>query len=410
MRFLKNSSIMLAALFCTSFSNGLNAEILWEKELALDANTNSAPLASCLNKDGNGVAVMTVECPKGTFPTKGNNILWEIDSNGNTNRIVPKNIDGSNVLTSAIPVGPGCAVASDRLGNLLTVGILNKQKDEKGQKIAVISKADNAEKIISHYNSIESHSAKKMIPLRDNTFILVGDKNGDGLFLQFDNQGRIIQEKLFDRGQGEIFTDVDELKPDSQNLSIVGISFKISIKDPNENSVENFVLICDPNCEMVHEDYFAAEKSVSAFSLLLQPKVCCLENGNIVVLYRKESTQSNKTLLLARCYTKELELLWEKEIFAADKSPNKSPFYFDVTSNGSKCFVAAILIPVDGLEFYFFNDAGDKVGYNQYKSMVGTPGFNIMRINGRTIAVFKEFSGQGNIKEIAIKAKVLALD
>lgn len=119
MRHFKNSTIMLVVFFCVLASNGLNAKILWEKELALDANTNSAPLASCLNKDGNGIIVMTVESPKGSFPIKGDNILWEIGANGNAIRILPKNTDGSKVWTNAKPagVGPGCAIASDsRMG------------------------------------------------------------------------------------------------------------------------------------------------------------------------------------------------------------------------------------------------------------------------------------------------------
>jgi hypothetical protein len=401
---------MLAMFLCVLDSNRVNAGILWGKELVLDANTNSAPLASCLNKDGNGIIVMTVECPKGSFPIKGDSILWEIGANGNAIRILPKNTDGSKIHTKPDPVGYGCAIASDSLGNLLTVGILSKQKDEKGQKVAVISKADKTEKTMLLRDNIESHSIKKLIPLQDNTFVLVGDRNSDGLCLRFDNQGKTIHEELFDIGQTEIFSGVDQIKPNNSNLVIVGVSAKISVKNPVENSAKNFIVVYDPNCKIVHEDYFASENSVSVFSLLLQPKVCCLDNGNIVVLYRKESTDPNKTLLSARCYTKELKLLWEKEIFAADKSPNKLPFYFDVIVHGSKGFVAAILTPIEGLEFYFFDEAGSKIGYAEYKSMVGTPGFNLMRMNSRTIAVFEEFSGQGNIKEITIKAKVIALD
>ena len=72
------SGKMLIIFFCLLASSMANAGILWERELTADANTNSGPLAFCLNKDANGVIVTTIECPKGSFPIKGDNILWEI--------------------------------------------------------------------------------------------------------------------------------------------------------------------------------------------------------------------------------------------------------------------------------------------------------------------------------------------
>jgi hypothetical protein len=407
MRLFKSLTLMLAIFFCVSVSSGVNAKILWEKELALDANTNSAPLASCLNKDGNGIIIMTVECPKGSFPVKGDNILWEIGADGNAIRILQKNADGNKVqINNAMPagVGPGCAIASDSSGNLLTVGILSKQKDEKGQKVAIISKADKTGKTMSPRDNIESRSIRKMIPLQGNTFVLVGDKDSNGLCLRTDNQGRIIREEQFDIGRTEKFTGADWIKSDNSSIAIVGLSVK------DENTVgmsgENFIVLYDPNLKMMHEAYFTGWKSMPALSLVL-PKVCCLDNGNIVVLYNKDTDP--KTRVWARCYTQELKLLWEKELFAIEKSPNKLPFCFDVISRGSEGFVAAILTPIESLEFYFFNTDGTQTDHIQYKGMVSFPGFNLIRANGKTIAVFKEGTA-GNIKECSIKAKVIALD
>jgi hypothetical protein len=143
---------------------------------------------------------------------------------------------------------------------------------------------------------------------------------------------------------------------------------------------------------------------------LSQPKVCCLDNGNIAVLYKKESADPNKTLLWARCYTQELKLLWNKEIFTADKKP----FAMDITARESGGFTVGIIQDIvqqsNSLELDSFDNEGSKIDYTEYKGMVGFPGFNLMRLGSRTIAVFEEFSGQGNIKEITIKAKVIALD
>jgi hypothetical protein len=194
-------------------------------------------------------------------------------------------------------------------------------------------------------------------------------------------------------------------------LAVVGLSAK------NESAAgmsgENFIVLYDPNFEKIHEDHFMGWRAISALSLvMLHPKVCYLDNGNIVVLYNKENTDPNdpKTRLWARCYTQQLKLLWEKEIFTAEKSLNKLPFYFDIVSHDSGGFVTVIRTPVEYLRFYFFDAAGNKTDYAEYKGLVSTPGFNLMRMNGRTIAVFEEFSGQGNIKEITIKAKVIAID
>lgn len=393
MRFFENSKIMLVVFLCVSISTVLNAEILWEKDLALDANTNSAPLASCLNKDANGLIVMTVECPKGSFPIHGNGILWEIGTNGETHRFSPKNIDGSIVQTNSNPIGPGCVMASDNFGNLLTIGLLGKQK------AGVISGDEKTEKTVLPLKQIESRSVKKLISLQDNTFILVGDRGGDGLCLRVNSQGDIVQEKLFDIGGREILTGVDVVKSNNSNLAVVGLSPNISIENPVENSAENFILIYNSDLKIVHEDYFT-----EGFPGLLLPKVCCLDNGNIIVVYKKKSEHA-KAQLWARCYTQELKLLWEKEIFVADKLP----FSFDVTSCGSAGFVIGVVLQLDGLEFYSFDKDGKKTGYTLYEGMVGISGFNLMCLNNKAIAIFKEGTA-GNINECTIKAKAIALD
>ena len=400
MRLFLNSTTILAACFCMSISNGLNAKIVWNKDLVSDANTNSAPLASSLNKDGNGVIVMTLECPKGYFPTAGDCVLWEVGADGSATRISPKNTEGETIQTNANPVGPGCAIASDSFGNLLTAGISSGQKAER--KLAMISKDEKTGTIMSSRDNIESHSIKKMLSLPDNMFALVGDRNGDGLCMLIDNQGKIMKEKPFDMDQREILTDVDRMESNNRNLAVVGISFNISTKIPAESSAKNLVLICDSNLNIIHEDYFT-----EVIPGLLFPKVCCLDNGNMVVVYIKESTGS-KTRSWARCYTKELILLWEKEIFVADKFL----FSFDVTLSVSGGFVVGT-VEEECLGVYFLDKDGTRVDYAQYKSTqggtFGVAGFNLMRVNGRTIIVFKEGSA-GNIKECTIKTKVIALD
>ena len=407
-----NSKRMLTVFLCISISTLANASILWERDLTYDVNTNSSPLASCVNKDANTVIVITKVGPKGTFLSEGGDcVLWEIGINGNiVKRPLLKSADGNTIKTNAIAVGPSCAMASDNLGNLLTAGVLGEQRKEKS--LAVISTTTPIAPNVMARNKIDTSIIDKLIPFQGDTFVLIGSKNNDGLCQQIDNQGKIIQEEQFDAGRNEAFTGVDWIKSHNLSLAIVGLSVK------HENTAgmsgENFILLYDPNFKMIHEDYFTGWRSISDLSLVtLRPKVCYLHSGNIVVLYNKESTDPNdpKTRLWARCYTQELKLLWEKEIFAAEKSPdNKLPFYFDVISYGPKGFVSAIRKPIEKLEFYFFNEDGSKIGYSEYKGVVSTPGFNLIGTDDKIIAVFEEFSGQGKIKEITIKAKVIALD
>lgn len=406
MKFVKDlRTIMLVTLFFVWFPNSVNAKILWGKDL-VDTNTNSVPLASCLNKDVNGIIVMTRECPKGEHPVSGGDLaLWEIGIDGSATRTEPKDASGNRIWTDVDYIGFGCKVGSDKFGNFLIVG-LNKP-GEKRQKIAVVSKADKA-KIALTPNSIESRSMMKMIPLQDNTFVLVGKRESDGFCLRIDNNGRVLQEKLFDLGNTEMFSGADKLKSDDSTLAVVGLSANLSMNDYHKNYAESFILIYDPNLILVHEDHFANENSVSMFSLL-PPKVCCLNNGNIAVLYKKENADPNKTLLWVRCYTKELKLLWDKEIFVADKQP----FAMDITARDSGGFTVGVIQSIvqqsNSLELDSFDDEGGKINQINHKGIIGIGGFNLMHLNDKVMAVFEEGT-QGNIKESSVKTKVIALD
>ncbi|MDD5134228.1 MAG: hypothetical protein PHP01_02300, partial [Phycisphaerae bacterium] len=283
MRFFK-SLILVLAIFFSIIVSTVNAKVLWEKELVSDANTNSIPLASCLNKNGDGIIVMTRECSKGKFPVLGGNlVLWEIGINGSAARTMPEDANGNRIWTNADYIGLGCRIASDKFGNLLTVGILNKP-GEKRQKIAVISNTDKAKKTISICNSVENFPKIKMMSLQNNTFVMIGKRDRDGLCIRIDDQGAIIREKLLNRDEMNIFSSVDRMKSDDSNLVLAGVSFGKMSNNANENLSKNSIFICDPNLKTIYEDCFTG-----GASQLLFPKVCCLNNENIAVLYKKES-------------------------------------------------------------------------------------------------------------------------
>jgi len=400
MRLSQNSTIVLVTLLCVSVSSMLNAGILWEKDLVSEANTNSSPLASCINTNTNRVFVITKVGPKGFFLHKsGDSVLWEIGVDGNIVRqTLLKDADGNAMKTEALVVGPGCAMAADRFGDLLTIGVLGERRKEKS--LSFISTTNTTEPSVTAYKRVEDFSIKELIPLQDETFASVGNRSGDGLYLRIDNQGSIIQENLFDLGDNEIFSGVDGVKSENLSLAVVGVSVRFS-KDPNENSAKNFILIYDSNGKITNDDYFTG-----GIPGILFPRVCCLGNGNIIVVYKKESEDA-KTRLWARCYTQELKLLWEREIFVADRFL----FSFDVTPWGSTGFVAG-MAQQECLEFYFLDQDGVKIDHVEHKGVPGGVfgvGLNLMCLNDKTIAVFIEGTA-GNIKEASIKAKVIALD
>lgn len=404
MRLFQNSKIVivLVILLCVPVPNILNAGILWEKDLVSEANTNSSPLASCINNNTNKIFVVTKVGPKGSFLHKsGDCVLWEIGINGNTVRqTLLKDADGNAIKTEALVVGPGCAMAADRSGNLLTIGVLGERRKEKS--LSFISTASTPEPSVTTDKRIEEFSIKELITLQDETFASVGNRNGNGLYLRIDNQGSIIQENLFDIGNNEIFSGVAQIKSENLSLAVVGLSVKISIKDPNENSAENFIIMCDSNGRVVNDDYFNGEIPAG----ILFPRVCCLDDGNIIVVYNKKS-EFSKTRLWARCYTQKLKLLWEREIFVTDRFL----FSFDVASRGTMGFVVG-MAQQECLEFYFMDQDGVKFEYVEQKGVSGGVfgvGLNLMHVDDRTIAVFIEGTG-GNIKEASIKAKVIALD
>jgi len=401
MRFFGDSAAIIAVCFCVLTSNGVIAAVSWDKDLVYDTNTNTSLLASCLEKDANSVFVITKVCPKGTFPKSGICVLWEIRTNGNLIRQFPlKNTDGNTIKTDSVAAGPGCAIAIDSLGNLLTINALVLGEREKSRSISAISLANSTEPNILMGDRMTDFSVKKLLSMPDNNFVLVGGQKDNGFCAKINNQGKIQREVLFDIGQLELFTDAALTTLDDSNLVVVGLSAEMSGKVSAEK-IDTFIAIYDPNCKLISKDIFSGGNS-----LLLPPRVCCFDNGNIMVLYIKRN-EDNKPEFWARCYTQKLEVLWEKTVYTT----NKSPFYWGATSRKSSGFVVGTIPQtMESVEFYFFDKNGTQIGNNHYKGMVSASGFNLMRANnGKTIAVFEEGSA-GSVKELTIKTKIIALD
>jgi hypothetical protein len=393
---------MIVLFFYTWYTSRVCAKIVWHQDLVCDPNTNTGPLASCINNNGNGIFVITKTESRGTFLDKeGECILWEIKVGGDiVRRVLLRDANGNTIQTNAQDVGPGCAMASDRSGNIVTAGVLGEQRGKRS--IDVISKTDinTADPNIISGNRIDHFSIKEMVFIKKATFALVGARKDDGFYLRIDKRGKILNEVSFDMGQTEILSGAATLKPDNTNLAIAGLSGRNPNNESKENSVDNFILIYDPNDTLLQEDYF-----IGAFPGITFPKVCCLDNGNLVVGFYNKDKKESKSGLWARCYTQKLEFLWEKELFSIENSS----FSFDIISCGSIGFRIAILNPIKGLKIYTFNENGDLIGSIEYRGMVVNPGFNLMRVGGKTIAVFEEGS-PGRIEEVTIKAKVIALD
>lgn len=400
MKIYQNSKMVF--FFSLWIAGSLSAKTAWDQSLIYDDDTNSTPLASCDNKDKNGLFVITKTAPKGTFLNReGDCILWEIRTNGGiARRVLLENSDGKSIRTNAIEVGPGCAMSADGISNLMTAGVIGEQQKERSLNIISIEDENREDPNVLRGGQINNFSIEEMISLENGTFALVGGRSKDGTYLRIDNQGKIIKEVPFDMGETEKFTGVTQLKSDRMNLAVVGLSIGGSMKESQGNLAENFILIYDSNDILIYEDYFTG-----ILPRIALPKACCLSNGNIIVTFYNKQSEDSAIGLWAHCYTPKLNLLWKKEVFSADKSL----FPFDLTSQSSGGFAVAILSPVKGLKLYSFNKNGSKIGFTEYKGMVGTSGFNLIQISNRTIAVFEEGS-PGSIKEVTIKAKIVAFE
>ena len=133
MRIFHQASKLLTILLCILFPNLVMGKIRWDKSLIYDANTNSSPLAACINKDANGIFVITKIGLQGTFLAKGSRcVLWEIRDDGQLTKqpVLLRDGGGNMITTDALTFGYGCAMVADSNDNLLTVGMLGARNNE----------------------------------------------------------------------------------------------------------------------------------------------------------------------------------------------------------------------------------------------------------------------------------------
>gem|GEM_PF-6305671 len=399
---IMNTSI--AIIFFIISSSTIYANILWERDLVFDVNTNSSPHVYCINKEANNLFIITKTVPKGEYFHKaGNLVFWDIGASGNIfSKAKLQGADGNEIKTNAFAMRDGSVMASDDLGNLLTIGLLEEQQKEPSFSISV---ANGIEPNIIIIKPIKDLKMQQLISFLDNTVLGVGATNTNGFCVKLNNHGEIIEQALFDVGQNEIFTSTDWSKNEKPNIVAVGLSFKLANQETEESYAQNFIILYDPNLNMVHEDYFMGWTSMSPFSLMLKPKVCYLEDGNIVVVYNKENSDL-KMQLWARCYTPEFKILWDKDILPVDANI----FSFDLVSTESGGFLMAVVKDqVEKVEFSYWDKECQIIKKSYYNGLVATHCFNLIRMKNKTIAIFEEYSGRGNMKDITIKAKIIAL-
>lgn len=373
----------------------------WEIDLLPDPNTNSAPLASCVDEKTGRIIVVTKSGPRGSFLHKeGDCSLWEIGTDGQImNRIRLSDKSGNGIRTSATAAGPGCAMAADSLGNLLVAGVFGEQKKDRFLTILSTTSGVPADpnRTLSLGDRIDGFSVVKILSCPDNSFILIGSQEENGIYLRIDNQGRIVRKQTFDIGKREFFSGAVYL-PSSGNVVISGLSIGDVSKDSN---IDNFVLIYDPNDKLIHEDTFIGDCPEMLISL---PKICCQDMGHLIVVFYHKNKENNKAGLRARCYTHTLKLLWEKDLFSTDQIY----FNFNLTPNRSNGFSVAVL-SLKGVFFSSYDEKGSRIYGREYKGMTGFFGFNLIRVHDAVIAVFEE-GGPGRIEDISIKTKAVRFE
>lgn len=171
-------------------ANRALAVIAWEIELISDPNTNCTVLASCDSDEADRIYVITKAGPRGGFlHQEGNCLLWEIKEDGRiTRRTLLTDKTGRKIRTNALPIGPGCAMAANSRGHLMTAGVSGEQQKDRTLAVLLNTDTKTADSNILWGDRIDNFSIKEMVPLRDDTFALIGTRRHQGVYVRIDDQ------------------------------------------------------------------------------------------------------------------------------------------------------------------------------------------------------------------------------
>lgn len=364
--------------------------ILWQKDLGCGENISCSPGAVTFNKSNDTLLIMgtSFHPDKPFYPvpfSEGKFMLWEIDQHGNKirDRMLKEvsSEDYGAIITEGSVLIKDLTISQE--GDIFAVGQFDgptpsfMKINNNGKDIFIKSIPEK----IPEENDIKIF---KMISLPDNNFLLIGrDSYNKGLMIKVNSDGDRIWEKIYDKGQQELFTDGLSVGTKGDFL-IVGYSVK-----PVEGSVfpgpsDIWILRCNTEANIISEEIFQG-----GYPLLGRyPKISQLDSENFVVAYDKG------TLMMPidhriKIFSSELKVLCEKTFLESEKG---SPTAFKIMAIPGGGFILANCVNLKDLTIYKYDKGGNKLGGISIDKAIWGGDFSIACSKDKAFVISKALS------------------
>lgn len=325
------------------------------QDAVTDLTSKNIPMGFCLDKGRQNLYMLTKTTPvdSETMDWFGSLILWKIDRQGRVLWQIPlKNEDGSPL---SLPIRE-CAMAYMPDGYLLVTSVqYNLEKfRESGIDLPLRCRIDLPEQGSETPKEIQILifdekytdlrflvSPPKLLLLEDETLITFASSREDfqDVFLRLNRWGELLSERKM--GQGYEVCDYERVSSNNKTIVMIGrermrggeerqYKYSVNLLRGEDGGVLKEVAL--PNIGTVYHEDFPEEAArrirLRTIETLMSPKILSLKDGSCICFISFFSTAKGmdaaKISILARHYTHELELIWEKNICEFEIVPDEA--------------------------------------------------------------------------------------
>jgi len=380
--------------------NLFGRELIWQKDLACDANMGCSPAVVAADVNANKLIILGAsirdEGKEGDF------LIWEMDTNGNiSNR---SKFGKMSKESAAMPLSlqlSGLSIKGNNDiivlgkfdGNTPSSSLLTMNR--KGNNLSVKS-LENSEPA----KKVDGAFILKMKPVFGNSLAIVGRQGSNGFITKMDELGNEVWKKIFDINYTEIFSDVAS---GSTGLYVAGQS--VQTKPTNKTSfgskAQNFLLFYDMDGQLIKQDYFEGVCSTKF------PQVARMSSGIVLVAYDR-SENITATDLNIRAYNPDLKFLWETQVVTTDG--NGPPGYFKILAVSSDRFFIGTVFNGGELVIAECSSDGQVMERWSMGKVVGPFGeLQLVTLSKKVYAVFSTIS-YGELQNVRIKVLAFAIE
>lgn len=372
-------------------------KILWQKEFNYGENIGCPPNVVSFNSTDNTLVLIgtSFKIPKDFLKGDwdGKFWLWEIDQQGNKIRDIllkeaPKEF--RSILIGSIggnPVFEDLNISKNR--EIYAVGQFDSSNPS-------FMKADLEGKNVSFKLIYEKRDIliNKMIPLPDNSFLLLGSERGQGLLTKIDSTGNILWDRTYNLKDSEIFTDGVAVG-DKGDFLVAGISLELHQGPLTSETSNVWILRCDKEGNIITEELFPGVLGSGVGRI---PAVFQLDSSNFVVFYYDPINTEFKI----KAFNLNLKLLWEKSIFKREPSQSMGSFKIKPIPKGG--FIIAHCRK-NNLVINEYNENGDKVSNLEIKDNIWKSNLGLVCTADKAFVVSQIDSKASAVKIIALELK-----